>query len=192
MTPRVRAHIVEHLAGFALVEPAGGLLGGVGRPAYRLTGQAGIAVPLGHRSQFTTDVAQAVGGPPLLRLRLFPKLSTGLAGQLPGLSARLGSHLPALLGGGVGDLPTGLGGLVADPGSLLPGLLLPAAARCTALIRCRHAPLPSWVLGRLATPELPSPTRRPGRHANPGSGGTSERLPKEGQPRVTRGARQVT
>src|SRR6185312_14209843 len=140
-------------------------LGGVSHPPYRLAGQPGITVALGHRPQFTTNVAQALGGPPLLRLCLLSKLSAGLAGQLPGLSARLGGHLPALVGGGVGDLPTGLRGLVADSGRLLPGLL-PATARCAALVRCRHAPLPSWVLGRLATPERPSPTRRARRHAN--------------------------
>ncbi|GAB3951732.1 hypothetical protein GCM10027614_54200 [Micromonospora vulcania] len=161
MAPCVRADVVEHLAGFPRVEPARSLLGGVGRPAYRLTGQPGVTIPFRHRAEFPAEVPQPFGGPPLLRLRLVPKLSACLTGQLPGLSPRLGGHLAALLGRGVCDLATGLRGLLTDLGDLLTGLL-PAAGRWPALIRCRHAPLPSWVLGRARDPERLPPTRRAG------------------------------
>lgn len=114
MVPRVRANLVEHLAGFSLVEPTGGLLGGVGRLAHHLTGQPGIAVPFGHRTEVLAQVPQARSGPPLLRLRLVPKLPGGFPGQLLGLSPRLCGHLPALLSCGVGDLTPGLRGLLAD------------------------------------------------------------------------------
>ncbi|MEV5207337.1 hypothetical protein AB0K35_07625 [Micromonospora sp. NPDC053740] len=127
MVPRVPANLVEHLAGFALIEPTGGLLGGVGRLAHHLTGQPGIAVPFGHRTEVLAQITQARGGPPLLCLRLISKLSSGLTCQLLGLPPRLCGHLPALLSCGVGNLTPGLRGLLADARGLLAGLLSSAA-----------------------------------------------------------------
>lgn len=126
MAAAVVANLVEQVAGLAVVEPSGRLLGGVGAAANQVGRDALLVTVVGHRPQLPAEGPETVGRPALLLFGLLPGLSGGFLDEVARLPAGFGNHLTALVQRLVRQLGTGLLRVAADAdGSIagLPGLV---------------------------------------------------------------------